>query len=109
MQAARALIHPVARHGRGIPGKYRGAVHFALFETDALAVLEIDGGNDQHDAVKSVQAQVPATSQADCRALKGSQVMKLPNSVSPAWALFSGWNCTAKILPEATAEVNGNG
>jgi hypothetical protein len=26
---------------------------------------------------------------------------------SPAWALFSGWNCTAKMLSRATAQVKG--
>ena len=58
------------------------AIHAALAQAHAFAVFEIDRGNYQHFPV---------------------QFVKFSSSCSPARALFSGWNCTAKILSRATA------
>jgi len=48
MQPARALIDPVARHLGGVLGEDGGTIHHALLEADALAILEIDRGYQQH-------------------------------------------------------------
>ncbi len=48
VQAAGALLHPVACHGGGIFGKDGGLVHVALFEAYTLTVLQVDGRNEQH-------------------------------------------------------------
>ena len=45
-QATRPLFNPVPRHIGGTVGKNGGLFHQALLETDALAVLEINGGNN---------------------------------------------------------------
>ena len=74
----------------GIVGEHRGRVHVALLEANAVAVLQVDGGNDQHGGA---------------RIRHGFQVAKLLSSVRPATLLFSGWNCVAKMLSRAMAEV----
>ena len=48
-----------------------------------------------------------ARATAEDRADQGFQVTKLASSCRPAVWLFSGWNCTAKILSRATAQVKG--
>ncbi len=49
MQTFAALIDPVARHRAGIFGKDSGIFHHALLESYTVAVLEVNGGYDQHD------------------------------------------------------------
>ncbi len=39
--------------------------------------------------------------------IQGFQLTKLARSRRPAVWLFSGWNCTAKMLSRATAQVKG--
>ncbi|MPN14542.1 hypothetical protein SDC9_161869 [bioreactor metagenome] len=48
MQAARSGVRPTASDGGRVFTKNRGLVHIALFEAHALAVLEVDGGDEQH-------------------------------------------------------------
>src|SRR5690606_24153848 len=92
-------LDPMASHCGRIVGKHGGVVHFALFETDAVTVLEVDGGNQQHGMSSGVGG-------CETRPAQGFQRTKLPSSCSPARALFSGWNWTAKILARATPLVN---
>ena len=48
MQAACTGIHPLAGHGRGVFTKGGGLVHIALLEANAVAVFEINRGNQDH-------------------------------------------------------------
>ena len=48
VHAARAFVHPLARHGGWVFTKHGGLVHIALLEANTLAVFEINGGNQQH-------------------------------------------------------------
>src|SRR5690606_26747839 len=48
VQAAGALLHPLAGHMHRVVGKHRGVFHAALAEAHAGAVLEIDCGDYQH-------------------------------------------------------------
>jgi len=48
MEAAGALFQPVGGHGARVFGKNRGLVHHPLFQTDALAIFQVNRGNDQH-------------------------------------------------------------
>ncbi len=58
-----------------------------------------------------VAFQPPATAVRNGRAMiaRGRQRMKFASNCSPILSLFSGWNCTAKILSCAMAQVNGRG
>ena len=49
VQAPRALLHPVVGHRHRVLGKHRVVVHAALLEAYAVAVFQIDGGNQFHD------------------------------------------------------------
>ena len=50
--ATGALFNPMASHfGRAVR-ENGGLFHQALFKTDTLAVLQINGGNNQHDFSK---------------------------------------------------------
>ena len=77
------------RKGRGLRGRVavedRGAVHGALLEADATAVLQVDRGKEDH----------------------GAQLRKFVMSFSPSFWLFSGWNCVPATLPCATIAVTG--
>ena len=48
VQAARAGVEPAARHRRRVFAEGGGVVHVALFEADAMAVFQVDGGDQQH-------------------------------------------------------------
>ena len=48
VNAARAGLDPAARHCNGVIGEYRRGVHAPLAQAHALAVLDVDGGNDKH-------------------------------------------------------------
>ena len=48
MEIFKALALEVARLRGGIEIEHRGARHVALFEANALAVFEIDGGKEDH-------------------------------------------------------------
>jgi hypothetical protein len=60
-------------------------------------MMSIESGNS---------AKPRATGKADGK-IQGFQLRKLARSRRPAVSLFSGWNCTAKILSRATAQVKG--
>ena len=48
MQTPRALGDPVPGHRRRILGKNRGVFHGALLQADAVTILEINRGYQQH-------------------------------------------------------------
>ncbi len=48
VQPLGALLEPVLRHRGGILGEHGGRVHLALLQADAMAVLDVDRGNDLH-------------------------------------------------------------
>src|SRR6218665_86722 len=48
VQAPGAGVDPLARHRSGVFPKGGGLVHIALPEAQAITVLEIDGGDEQH-------------------------------------------------------------
>ena len=49
VQAARALLAPVPRHGHRVVREHRDVVvHVALTQAHAVTVLEVDGGDQQH-------------------------------------------------------------
>src|SRR5690606_14131147 len=49
MQAARALLHPLAGDSDRDIGEYGGVLHHTFAQTYALAVFEVDGGNNLHE------------------------------------------------------------
>ncbi len=61
------------------------ARHVALLQAHAGAVLEVDGGKQDH----------------------GFHFRKLAISASPSLWLFSGWNCVPTILSRPTIAVTG--
>src|SRR5262249_24461372 len=52
VQPPRAEVEPALRGRRRVVGEYSGLVHRALLQAHALAVLEVDRGNDQHGAMR---------------------------------------------------------
>src|SRR6185369_16899849 len=78
MQPSRSLGQPAARHGRGVLAKGGGLVHVALLEAHAVAVFQVNRGDEEHSG-----------------GYRGT----------PWSALFSGWNWVAKILSRAIAAV----
>ena len=85
MQPSEALRREGARLiGRvGVEGG--GARHVALLEAHALAVLQVDGGEEDH----------------------GFHFRKLAMSVRPRFWLFSGWNWVPAMVSRATIAVTG--
>jgi len=58
MQATCTGIEPAACHFGGIT-EGSGLVHVTLFEADALAVFEVDGGDQQHDGLRALPSGWP--------------------------------------------------
>jgi hypothetical protein len=52
MQAASAFFEPSAGHGSGVFPKGCGLVHIALLEANAVAVFEVNGGDQNHGELK---------------------------------------------------------
>ena len=52
VQALRALLEPVLRHRGRVLREHRGRVHFALFQANAMTVLDVDRGDDLHGGGK---------------------------------------------------------
>jgi len=52
VQAACAFFEPGARHRRRVFAKGRGLVHIALLEANAVAVFEVNGGDQNHGELK---------------------------------------------------------
>ena len=51
MQALGALLKPMLSHRRRILGENRRRLHFALFQANAVSVLNVDRGNNLHGGV----------------------------------------------------------
>ena len=83
MQIVEPVLDERPRLDGGIGVEDGRARHVALHKTNALAVLEIDGGKEDH----------------------GRHLRKLAISLKPSVWLFSGWNCVPAILPRATIAV----
>ena len=73
VQAARAGLDPLARHGGRVFAEDGGLVHVALLEANAVAVLEIDRGNEEHGAC----GEERAVRRRETRRLQGFQWRKL--------------------------------
>ena len=85
MQPLEALRFERCRLRGGIVAEDGRLVHVALDQADAAAVLEVDGGKQDH----------------------GRHLRKLAMSARPSFWLFSGWNCVPAMLPRATMAVIG--
>ena len=85
MQVFEALIGEGSRLRGGVGVEHRRLRHVAAQEPDALAVLEVDGGKENH----------------------GRHRRKLAISARPSAWLFSGWNWVPAILSRATIAVTG--
>ena len=85
MQIFEALLGEGTRLRRRIAVEYGGARHVALLQADALAVLQIDGGKENH----------------------GFHFKKFAISASPKLWLFSGWNCVPIMVSRPTIAVTG--
>ena len=48
VQPLRAVLEPVLRHRRRVLGEHRRRMHLALLQAHAVAVLDVDRGNDLH-------------------------------------------------------------
>jgi hypothetical protein len=66
----------VARHIGWVFGKYGDLVHVALFEANALAVLEIDCGYEQHGYCEITERMVGLVRSALVAAAQGFQCTK---------------------------------
>ncbi len=85
MQPLEAGLGEGARLRAGIAVEGGRPGHVALHEAHAGAVLEVDGGKEDH----------------------GAHSRKLAISLSPSLWLFSGWNWVPAIVPRATIAVTG--
>jgi hypothetical protein len=92
VQAPRAGIEPAPGHGGRVFAEGGRCVHVALLKAHALAVLQVDGGNQQHGSVVERGGD----------GVRASPGRKLRYSSRPCSALFSGWNWVAKMLSRAT-------
>ena len=79
----KALRRERLRLRRRIAVEHRRARHVALFEPHGFAVLQIDGGKQDH----------------------GVHCKKFAISARPRRWLFSGWNCVPTMLSRATIAV----
>ncbi len=73
--------------------------HVALFEAHGEAVLEIDGGEEDH----GILANAPERPGIN----HGFHLRKFAISASPSFWLFSGWNWVPTILSRPTMAVTG--
>src|SRR5262249_30377788 len=100
------------------------ARHVALLQAHAPAVLEVDGGEEDHrlnsgatsprqtpgsaapalERAKLARAMDPGIRPDDRRA-HGAHFKTFSMSFSPSFALFSGWNCVPAMMPRATIAV----
>ena len=92
--------NPLQGHLSRVFTEGRGLLHVSLLEAHTMAIFEVNRGNQQHGRrCKATKGSVGSGNQ-------GFQCMKFSSSRRPAAALFSGWNCTAKMLSRSTALVN---
>ncbi len=110
MQAARPGLDPAFGHGQRVVGEDRGVLHAALTQPHAFTILQVNRGYEQHNGFfqqRTCQRVNCPPSGGLSANLKfyGCHSAKLASSRNPACALFSGWNCTAKMLSRAIAEA----
>ena len=76
-----------------------GARHVALLQAHAQAVLQIDGGKQDHVTLtrSAIGRQIRMAS-GPSAPLHGFQFRKLAIKASPSFWLFSGWNCVPAML-----------
>jgi len=79
---------------RRIAVEHGGARHVALLQANREAVLQIDGGKQDHARLTLLVTH-------------GFHLRKLAISASPSFWLFSGWNCVPAMLSRATIAVIG--
>src|SRR5205814_9787083 len=103
VQASRPGVDPASRDRGGVVTEGGGRVHVALLEADALAVFQVNRGDQQHGRWK-VRWRKGARERR-CMSGYGVQCRKLRYSARPWSALFSGWNWVAKMLSRASAQV----
>ena len=60
VQPLRALLEPVLRHRRRILGEHGGRLHVALLQAHAMAVLDVDRGNDLHGSGEELRSRASA-------------------------------------------------
>ena len=87
---------------RRIAVKHRRARHVALLEPHAGAVLEVDGGEQDHARLNARDARTAAES-----AHHGFHFRKLAISRKPSRWLFSGWNWVPTMVSRPTIAVTG--
>ena len=85
VEILKALRGEGSRLRRGIEVEHGRARHVALLEAHALAVLEVDGGKEDH----------------------GFHLKKFEIRASPKRWLFSGWNCVPIAVSLPTIAVTG--
>ena len=95
MQMLEALRLEDVRLRRRIAVEHGGARHVALLQANGEAVLQIDGGKQDH---AGLTLAAPT---------HGFHLRKLAISASPSFWLFSGWNCVPAMLSRATIAVIG--
>ena len=83
MQPFEALRFKAQRLCGGVVVEYGGLIHVAQLQAHALAVLQVDGGKQDH----------------------GRHLRKLARRVSPSAWLFSGWNWVPARLSRPTIAV----
>src|SRR5262245_3204615 len=111
-----ALRRERPRLRRRIAMKHRRARHVALLEPHAGAVLEIDGGKEDHGRSLSTLKHDPEKcaavfgkdhAQTSAAAAHGVHFRKLAISRKPSRWLFSGWNWVPTTVSRPTTAVTG--
>ena len=98
MQPVEALLGKELRLGRRVAVEQGRLRHVALLQAHALAVLQVDGGKEDHGA---------GTWRLTSTSAHGFHLRKFPISLRPSRWLFSGWNCVPAMLSRATIAVTG--
>ena len=89
----------------GVFTKGGGLVHIALLEANAVAVFEIDGGDEQHDGLGGKgEVKLGPNGLKD----SGFQCRKLRYRARPCSALFFRVKLRGKILSRAMAAAKGS-
>ena len=104
-----ALRLPVPGKLHGVVGEHGDVVEVAAPQAYRLAVLDVDGREDDHQRPSLGglgRGRSPPSPVAAGPAPRAAAT-KFPSSPRPAAELFSGWNCTAQTLSRATAATTG--
>ena len=95
---------------RRIAVEHGGARHVALLQAHAQAVLQIDGGKQDHVTLTRSaigRLAIAVGQQAHRPRFTASNSGNWRSSASPSFWLFSGWNCVPTMLSRATMAVTG--